>query len=70
MRLFRQLQNTYSKGAAIMSANSKDKFAMVILIAINLSVAYFFESHFGYVMALITAFALIYNITGGEHRHG
>ena len=53
-----------------MSAHSKDILAMVVLIAINLSVAYFFESHFGYVMALITAFALIYNITGGEHRHG
>lgn len=45
-----------------MSAHSKDIFA---------SVAYFFESHFGYAMALITAFALIYNIiVGGEHRHG
>lgn len=54
-----------------MSAHSKDIFAMVALIAINLSVAYFFESHFGYAMALITAFALIYNIiVGGEHRHG
>lgn len=54
-----------------MSAYAKDIFAMVGLIAINLSVAYFFESHFGYVMALITVFALIYNvIVGGEHRHG
>ena len=54
-----------------MSAYAKDIFAMVTLIAINLSVAYFFESHFGYAMALITVFALIYNvIVGGEHRHG
>lgn len=54
-----------------MSAHSKDIIAMVALIAINLSVAYFFESHFGYVMALITVLALIYNvIVGGEHRHG
>lgn len=54
-----------------MSTHSKDIFAMVALIAINLSVAYFFESHFGYAMALITVFALIYNvIVGGEHRHG
>lgn len=54
-----------------MSVYLKDILAMVALIAINLSVAYFFESHFGYAMALITVFALIYNvIVGGEHRHG
>lgn len=54
-----------------MSAYYKDIFAMIVLIAINLSIAYFFESHFGYAMALITTFALIYNIiVGGEHHHG
>ena len=54
-----------------MSTFLKDILAMVVLIAINLSVAYFFSSHMGYVMALITVFALIYNvIIGGEHRHG
>ena len=54
-----------------MSTHLKDILAMVALIAINLSVAYFFESHFGYVMALLTTFDLLYNvIVGGEHRHG
>lgn len=53
-----------------MSAYCKDIFAMITLIAINLSVAYFFESHFGYAMAVVTAFFLIGKIiTGGEHHH-
>ena len=54
-----------------MSLYLKDILAMVALIAINLSVAYFFSSHMGYAMAVITAFFLIGKIiTGGEHRHG
>ena len=53
-----------------MSLYLKDILAMVALIAINLSVAYFFSSHMSYAMAVITAFFLIGKIiTGGEH-HG
>ena len=54
-----------------MSAHSKDIFAMVIAILLNVAIGYCFGSHMGYAMALITVFALIYNvIVGGEHRHG
>ena len=54
-----------------MSVYLKDIFAMIIAILLNVAIGYFFGSHFGYVMALITVFALIYNvIVGGEHRHG
>lgn len=54
-----------------MSVYLKDILAMIIAILLNVAIGYFFGSHMGYAMAVITAFALIYNIiVGGEHRHG
>ena len=54
-----------------MSAYVKDIFAMIIAILLNGAIGYFFGSHMGYAMAVITAFFLIGKIiTGGEHRHG
>lgn len=54
-----------------MSVYLKDIFTMIIAILLNVAIGYFFGSHMGYAMAVITAFFLIGKIiTGGEHRHG
>ena len=54
-----------------MSAYVKDIFAMITAILLNVAIGYFFGSHMGYAMAIVTAFFLIGKvITGGEHRHG
>lgn len=54
-----------------MSTFLKDIFAMITAILLNIAIGYFFGSHMGYAMAIITAFFLIGKIiTGGEHRHG
>lgn len=54
-----------------MSAYAKDIFAMITAILLNVAIGYFFGSHMGYAMAVITAFFLIGKIiTGGEHHHG
>ena len=54
-----------------MSAYVKDIFAMITAILLNVAIGYFFGSHMGYAMAVITALFLIGKIiTGGEHRHG
>ena len=54
-----------------MSTYSKDIFAMITAILLNVAIGYFFGSHMSYAMAIVTAFFLIGKIiTGGEHRHG